>query len=50
MRSAIEFNDQATFRTIEIDNVRTYATLSAKFVAQELSALKICPQKGFRGR
>jgi len=49
MRRAIEFDHQAAFRTVKIDNVWTNATLSAKFFAEELSALKINPQNGFGG-
>ena len=49
MRCAIQFNDQPAFWTIKIDNVRAYATLSAKFFAEELAVLEISPQDGLGG-
>src|SRR5438094_321986 len=45
----IELNHQPTFRTIKVDNVRTYATLSTKFLTQDFAVLKIWPKHCFSG-
>jgi hypothetical protein len=37
-------NNQSGFRTIEIDNVQTYAPLSTKLFAEEFTILKISPE------
>ena len=49
MRSAIQFHDQPALRTIEIDNVRTYADLSAEFLTKKLTVFERVPKHGFRG-
>jgi hypothetical protein len=40
----VEFNNKRTFRTIEIDNIRTNAVLAAKLLAEKLTFLKMGPQ------
>jgi hypothetical protein len=42
----IKFDNDAAFRTIEIDNVATYAVLSTEFLAKKLAALKVLPEDG----
>jgi hypothetical protein len=45
---AIQFYDDATFRTVKVGNVRTYSMLPAEPLA-ELATLKILPELSFRG-
>jgi hypothetical protein len=40
----IEFDNDATFRTIKVDNVRTYAVLTAESLPLELRLSKTSPE------
>jgi hypothetical protein len=44
---AVQFDGYAEFRTIKVDNVRTYAVLAPEFLSIELGFLKIFPKNGF---
>ena len=44
---SIKIDYQPAFRTVEIDNVRTYALLASELLSQELSLLKVLPQNRF---
>src|SRR2546428_11119247 len=48
MSRPIKFDNQPTFRTIKIGNIRTYALLAPELLARELAVLKIFPQHSFR--
>ena len=45
MSGAIKFDNDATFRTIKVDNIRTYAVLSAELLAVELGFSENRPEK-----
>jgi len=47
MSGAIKFDNDATFRTIKVDNVRTYAVLPAEFPPIQLGLLQILPEECF---
>ena len=47
MRRPIQLDNNALFRTKEIDNVRTYATLPAEFVAIEAAVFEQSPEDTF---
>jgi len=40
---AVQFNGNSEFRTIKVDNVRTYAVLSPEFLSIELPPLEVFP-------
>ena len=44
MSGAIKFDNDATFRTIKVDNIRTYSVLSPELFSFELGVLQISPQ------
>lgn len=43
-----KLDSEPVLRTVKIDNVATYADLSAEFLAKKLSALQTCPEDGLR--
>jgi len=45
--STVQFDREPEFRTIKVDNVRTYADLSPELLACKLASLKVLPKKGF---
>ena len=45
---AVQFDNDAFFRTKKVDNVRTNATLSSKFLPIELGAFQMSPQHRLR--
>src|SRR5262245_55108253 len=47
MRRAIKFDNQATFRTIKVDNIATNTCLPAELLPEEPALLKLLPQDGF---
>jgi hypothetical protein len=47
MRRTIKFDNYATFRTVEVDDVGSDALLSPKLFARKLSVLEMFPQYGF---
>jgi hypothetical protein len=44
MDRAVKFDNDATFRTIKVDNIRTYAVLPAKFFSVELALSEAGPE------
>jgi hypothetical protein len=48
MTGPIKFDNDATFRTIKVDNVRTYARLPAKLLSVELAVFEMLPEHSFR--
>src|SRR5438067_1139033 len=46
---SVKFDDQRTFRTIKIDNIRTNAVLSAEFLSEALPVPKVRPHHSFSG-
>jgi hypothetical protein len=44
MCGSVEFDNDATFRTIKVDNIRTYAVLSAKPLSVELTLSEAGPE------
>jgi len=44
MHGAIKFDNDATFRTIKVDNIRTYAVLTAKLLPVELAFSETGPE------
>jgi hypothetical protein len=45
---AVEFNDQRTFRTVEIHNIWTNAVLAAELLTENLALLQVGPENCFR--
>ena len=50
MLRAIQFDCYAEFRTIKVDNIRTYSVLTAEFLSIKLRVLEILPEKRFGWR
>ena len=49
LHGSIEFDHNAIFRTIKVDNVRTYPVSTAKLFPVQFRAAKCCPQESFGG-
>jgi hypothetical protein len=47
MGSAVQFDGDAAVHTEKVDNVATYAELSAELLSEDLAPLKMLPQDSF---
>ena len=45
VRVTIQFDGEPIFRTIKVDNVRTYSVLPPKFLPIEPGILEVCPEQ-----
>ena len=50
MCSTIKFDNDATFRTIKVRNVRTYSVLASELLSVELRVLQTLPKESLRRR